>query len=113
VVGARSGIGKELAVVLSQNGFAMGLLQDASIRWKNEGALSQTPIFKTRYGKRCLPSFCTGLGQIDTAIEEAAKSGQTDAALSAIEGQRSPYGSRWRSGNGRRPPAALQVGRAL
>jgi hypothetical protein len=94
VVGASSGIGKQLAVVLSQNGFAMGLLRRID-PWKNEGALSQTPTFKTRYSKRCLPSFCTRLGQIDTAIEEAAKRGRTDAALSAIEGQRSPYGARW------------------
>jgi hypothetical protein len=39
--------------------------------------------------RRPTPSpISTGLNQVDTAVEEAAKRGRTNAALSAIEGQR-------------------------
>src|SRR5260221_1704909 len=37
------------------------------------------------------------LGQIDSAIEEAAKRGKTNAALSAMEAQRNPVRRSWMS----------------
>jgi hypothetical protein len=51
------------------------------------------------------------LGQIDAAVEEAAKRGRTNAALSAIEGQRRPVRGSSMSAM-RRPAAALKAERA-
>jgi hypothetical protein len=53
------------------------------------------------------------LGQIDTTIEEAAKRGRTNAALSAIEGQRKARAALVDERNGEAATlAALKAGRA-